>query len=441
MIFSGIKDFFRASFGDLDREELKKFLLLGLMLGLLMGLYWTLRPMRDALFQAMVGSGHISRAHVLSLLIVFPLVMLYSKLVDMVPRHVLFYVVSCAYGLGLLVFAWFMVDPVIGLANITADPSRILGWAWFVFVESFGWLSLALLWALATDITTADSAKKGFYLVALIAQISGLGVMVPYLVTSIPTRFGVSNAYAVLVLGLLIFLIIPLVMFFRATLAPDRMIGFTEEGYEQDRPEPGVFKGLTLMFRQPYLLGILGLMMVYEVLVRKFGYYYKIMLLNMVGKMRILARIEHMGSYASYTQLATFLCLVLAIIIIYQRSRLTALLTLPIFMLGVIVLILKSNPLSGPLFWLLVVAKAISTTLIGPAKRQLFIPTTKGARYKSQAWIQGLASTVPSALGGLPIFTTIGSYTLGAIAIVGVLLAYYLGKTYQKAVDDNRIIS
>ena len=66
-----------------------------------------------------------------------------------------------------------MFDPNIGLANIHADPSRILGWVWYVFVESFGSLVVALFWAFATDITTADSAKKGFSLVVMLGQIGG----------------------------------------------------------------------------------------------------------------------------------------------------------------------------------------------------------------------------------------------------------------------------
>ena len=155
MVVTWFKDLFKLMFGDFDKEELKKFLLLGLIFGLIIGIYWTLRPMKDALFQDIVGATYQPRAKWLSLAVVFPLVIIYSKLVEMLPRHVLFYVLSLVYGIATLIITWFMFDPNIGLANIHADPSRILGWVWYVFVESFGSLVVALFWAFATDITTA----------------------------------------------------------------------------------------------------------------------------------------------------------------------------------------------------------------------------------------------------------------------------------------------
>ena len=170
MVLSGLKDLFRASFGDFDPEELKKFLLLGLIFGLIIGLYWTLRPMKDALFQDIVGGEYQPYAKMLSLLVVFPLVMAYSKLVDKLPRHILFYALGISYGLVTLAFAAFMFNPEIGLANMKADPARILGWAWYVFVESFGSLFVALFWAFATDITTAESGKKGFSVVGILVR-------------------------------------------------------------------------------------------------------------------------------------------------------------------------------------------------------------------------------------------------------------------------------
>ena len=49
MIVTWFKNLFNLIFGDFDKEELKKFLLLGLIFGLIIGIYWTLRPMKDAI--------------------------------------------------------------------------------------------------------------------------------------------------------------------------------------------------------------------------------------------------------------------------------------------------------------------------------------------------------------------------------------------------------
>lgn len=475
MVLSGIKDLFRASFGDFDPEELKKFLLLGLIFGLIIGLYWTLRPMKDALFQDIVGGSFQPRAKMLSLLVVFPLVMAYSKLVEKLPRHVLFYVLSISYGIVTLVFAWFMFDPVIGLANVKADPSRVLGWAWYVFVESFGSLFVALFWAFATDITTAESGKKGFSVVVLIGQIGGM--LGPLLLTPIPKYLGVSNAYVVLITGVLTFLIIPLVMLFRANVSRDQMVGYTEKGHEQADAEPGFFEGLTLMLRQPYLLGILGVITFYEVIVTVFDYYFKMMVQATVLDPAVKS--AYLGSYAVYANLATFLCLLFGISNIQRKLGLTTSLTLMPLIVGFAVVVFRIYPRLEPFFWLMVASKAINYALNSPAMKQLYIPTTKDVRFKSQAWIESFGSRGSKAAGsalndyhkklvvqngpewgingklneafakkhmfgemdkGTVWHMAISSYIFFGIIAVWVVVALYLGRTYQKAVDSNKVV-
>ncbi len=474
MVLSGLKSLFRASFGDFDEEELKKFLLLGLIFGVIIGLYWTLRPMKDALFQDIVGGESQPYAKMLSLLVVFPLVMAYSKLVEKLPRHVLFYALSISYGVVTLLFAWFMFDPVIGLANVKADPSRILGWAWYVFVESFGSLFVALFWAYATDITTAESGKKGFSVVVLIGQMGG--VLAPYTLTKIPTYFGVSNAYVVLLTGLLTFLIIPLVMLFRANVAPEQMVGYVEKGHEQTEAEPGFFEGLVLMLKEPYLLGILGVITFYEVIVTVFDYYFKMMVQAQVLDKAV--KLAYLGSYAYYANLATFLCLLFGISNIQRRLGLTTSLTLMPIVVGAAVFVFRIYPRLEPFFWLMVASKAINYALNSPAMKQLYIPTTKDVRYKSQAWIDSFGSRGSKAAGsylnsyhsdlvikngpewgtagklneyaktnmfkgadkGTMLHMAVSSYIFFGIIALWIVVALYLGRTYQKAVDANKVV-
>lgn len=44
----------RFNFGSFDKEEFKKFLRMGLIFALIIGVYWTLRPLKDALFIQLV---------------------------------------------------------------------------------------------------------------------------------------------------------------------------------------------------------------------------------------------------------------------------------------------------------------------------------------------------------------------------------------------------
>lgn len=471
MILTPFKNWFKLTFGEFDPEELKKFLLLGLIFGLIIGVYWTLRPMKDALFQDIVGGTWQPRAKWLSLAVVFPLVIIYSKLVDKLSRQNLFYVLSLTYGIAALIFTWCFFHPHIGLENIQADPSRILGWAWYVFVESFGSLVIALFWAFATDITSPESGKKGFSLVVLVGNIGG--ILGPLILCKIPTWYNVSNAYVILICALLIFCIIPLVKLFMRNVAAEQMVGFTEHAkHAEPEAEPGFLEGLKLMLSTPYLLGILGIITFFEVIVTVFDYYFKIMVEATVLDKAL--KVAYLGDYGAYANTATFLCLLFGISNIQRKLGLTTSLTLMPFIVAIAVVVFKFYTALQPLFWLMVAAKAINYALNSPSQKQLYIPVTKDVRYKSQAWIESFGSRGSKA-GGSAIndfhkqalrsngpewanrefakanmfsaedkgtfwHIALSSYLFFGIIAIWIVVALYLGRTYQKAVDRNEVV-
>src|SRR5688572_8609309 len=140
-----------------SKEELKKFGILALIFCGIIAIYWALRPMKDSIFNAMIGVAWQPYAKMLSLVVMFPLVILYSKLVDMFPRHKVFYCLTALYGLIALGMFFCFSDSSMGLENTVKSPLRILGWVWYIWVESFGSLMVALFWAIVTDITAPES--------------------------------------------------------------------------------------------------------------------------------------------------------------------------------------------------------------------------------------------------------------------------------------------
>ncbi len=462
-------------FGKFERDEFIKFVLLGLLFCLIIGTYWALRSLKDPLFQDIVGGKWQPRAKMLSLVVMIPLILIYSKLIGMLSRRNLFYVMSTVYGIATLVIAYCMLDPQewgIGLANDTPSYSRILGWVWYVFVESFGSLIVALFWAFATDITTAESAKKGFFLVATFGQLGG--IFFP-LVTKIPMAYQLSNAYAVAICALFIFAIIPLIMVFMKTIPPSQLEGFkgtNEPANAEEKEETGFLVGLKLMFSKPYLLGMFGVIAFYEIIVTVFDYYFKIM-----AEAQILDKAEKLaffGAYGSFANLATFLCLVFGISNIQRKLGLTVSLTLMPLLVGCAVAVFNFYPHLQALFWLMVSAKAINYALNQPSMKQLYIPTTKDVRYKAQAWIETFGSRGSKATGSLlneqhknvlisngpawadPAYSKahmfgtedVGSFWYMAmcsylfVGLIGlwIIVALFLGRTYQKAIDENKVV-
>src|SRR5579862_9568321 len=95
---------------DLKKEEIKKFGLLSLTFFLIIGAYWLLRLLKDTIFFKIafpmslgwaVGQGRLFQptAKLLSPLVVFLLVLGYSKLVDLFKKHTLFYIICSVYSL------------------------------------------------------------------------------------------------------------------------------------------------------------------------------------------------------------------------------------------------------------------------------------------------------------------------------------------------------
>ena len=114
-------------------------------------------------------------------LVVIPLVIIYSKLVDAFPRQRVFYALSVIYALIALGLALCMLHGHYGIYTSyypqLGHPhflGRLVGWASYVFVESFGSIMVALFWAFAADTTTPDSAKRAMHLLPLVLNSGGI---------------------------------------------------------------------------------------------------------------------------------------------------------------------------------------------------------------------------------------------------------------------------
>lgn len=107
---------------------------------------------------------------------------------------------------------------------------------------------------------------------------------------------------------------------------------------------------------------------------------------------------------------------------------------------------------------LMVGSKAINYALNGPALKQLYIPTTHDVRFKAQAWIETFGSRASKEGGSIfnmalaPLQKSLGmvagrvrhvmlsSYLGFGLVIAWFFIALFLGKTYKKAIDNNKVV-
>jgi AAA family ATP:ADP antiporter len=439
-----------------SKEELQKFFFLGAIFGLIIGSYWAFRPIKDSIFAAIVGVDYQPVAKMLSLCIIIPLVILYSKLIDSFPRNKVFYVLTISYGLMALGFAYYLGHPQYGLPNTVTNPYRYVGWLWYVFVESFGSLIVALFWAITADITSEESAKRGFPVIALLGQMGN--IFGPWLLNA--KRLGFINSSPVIgIVGIFCFIMAGLMWLFLKVTPKSQLEGYkaqVKEPLEGATEEPGFLEGLKLLVTKPYLLGIFLVITIYEVIVTVFDF-----LLKAMSKAAYPLEVDHaeyLTNFAVTTGVVATLAVLFGINNIQRRLGMTTSLVLMPVLVGAAVFVLKMDPSLAIVFWIMVVAKAVNYALNQPTLKQLYIPTSKDTKYKAQAWIEMFGSRGSKATGsiinnfrgtfvrqygfvdGAAWFITVSSAI--SLGLVGVwfFIAVFVAQTYNKAIKEKRIV-
>lgn len=452
----------RFNFGDFEKEEFKKFLRMGLIFALIIGVYWTLRPLKDAIFIHLADKLHLPYAKTISVLALLPLVMFYTRLLERTSREKMLIILPTFYGISILCFGAVMLMAQASPEEIAARPlipfiaTKVLGYLWYLFVESFGSLVVALFWAFATDTTEPTPAKRGFPLVVAIGQMGG--IVLPFSVGGLPHRLGLAtDTLSMVCLGVLTLLIIPSVRYFLRATPSHLLTSFhgSNEKQEESEQEPGFLEGLKLMLKHRYLLGIFAANFIYEVIVTIFDFNFKI---AAGAQYTGVALSNYLSIYGSSVNSVSLICLLLGISNVTRFLGVgVALAAMPIIVGCALFSFLTIDSLSF-LFVLMVGSKAINYALNGPALKQLYIPTTSDVRFKAQAWIETFGSRASKEAGSLfnmlltPLQSAFGAaagrshYLLlsGGLGFpllgVWLVIALFLGKSFRRAIKQKKVI-
>lgn len=448
MLLSIFQRLIKPIFGSLEREEMKKFLRMGVTFALVIGSYWTMRVLKKVLFIKLIGPGPIRWAKIVSIIVLFPSLMLYTKLIEKYPARKVFSILAAGYALVLALFGMLffffqlptdIIAQQIGWAKF---GTNVLGFSWYVFVESFGSLMVALFWAIAASITSPDSAKKGFSLIYALGQVGG--ILMPMGISRLPGLFDIETDWIqVASLALFVFAIIfTMRWFFSATPKELLTHGYqaTDEKKVEAEQEPGFFEGLRIMLSSKYLLGTFFVIGFFEVIVTVFDWNFDVIAAQTLHGQALS---QYLAAYASYVTAATLVCLLLGISNITRYLGVpVALALVPLAIGGAITGFLTYGTLAF-FFWLMVGSKALGYALQGPALKQLYIPLSHDARFKSQAWIETFGSRLSKASGeGLNLLLTpiaAGLFGYGIVA-VWLFIALFLGKTYNTAIKEKKLV-
>lgn len=458
--FTGFaQKFLRYIYGDFTPAERNKFLLYGTLLFVVIGVYWAFRCIKDPIFSAFVGSEHTWMAKIVSMLVVFPLVIVYSYLVDIFPRHRLFYALSAVFAVLFLSAGWLLSNPSFGINAPREARWAMLGWFTYTLIETYGTLLVAMFYSFMADTTTPEAGKKGFFVTATFAQVGQ--IIGSTLVAKQAACWGVTNL--MMIAALVTLTVIPLVAYINWVIPKAEFAGYQTKGETNvKQSKPGFWEGLRLFVSQPYLLGIFIVVFAFEAVVTVMDLQFKILIqeATKAGGAGDFAVVT--GQFGTAVGILALASLLLGIGNIGRKIGLRLSLALiPVLIAGSVLAMLYASGNASALnvaFWVCVLAKGINYALGQPSKEQLFIPTSRDAKYKSKAWVDMFGSRSSKASGSFlmgikqTVFDNmgmIGGFGAGilfvsamsfGICAIWLFVALYLGKRHREAVARNEVV-
>lgn len=428
----------RTLWGEISRDEFKKFGLLSAVFFLIIGSYWTLRVLKDSLFIHLVGPSGLPYAKMVSLVSLILLLLFYNKLVDLFEKIKLVYIVSAFYGTLYLIISLLLMHPTIGVANAVPGNDRILGWVIYVAVESFGSIVVALFWSFVASVMEPASAKRGYPVIVSGAQLGSiLGTL---LVMTQVARIGEPILFG---FAALVVLMVPFMIKIFHTQHYDAV---TIPGVHETKKATGIIEGLKLIMTKPYLMGILVVSTVYEIIGFLFEFQMKYQAKNTLGSLTKVS--EFIATYGLAINCLSFVFAFIGTSLFIRKLGLTGCLIMYPSMIACMVLFSWSYPGLWMFFATCVALKGISYALNNPCKEIMYIPTSRDVKFKAKSWIdvqgsrsaKGLGATIGAFFPVMSELLLYGSiFSLGVIAI-WIPIALFVGRTNQKLVQEGKII-
>jgi len=436
-----ILSIFRYLYGDISSFELKKFGLLSIVFLNLIGSYWLLRPLKDGVFFTIVGIEYLPYAKMSSFMVIIPLILIYSKLVDLYSRHNLIYIICGIYATLFGIGSICLQLPTIGLENTDSSPDRLLGWILYFGIESYGSICVALFWSFVTSSTNSTSAKKGYPMIVTGGQIGS--IIGPSLATateylSIPTLF--------IIAVMEISLVISLTRYYMVKIGNEELATHTTVDPTEKKKTTGLLVGLKLLLTEKYLMGIFALSTIYEIVGTILDY-----------QMKVLATEAHpttesftafLGTFGVAVNTTSFCISLLGTSYLLRRFGLRICLLIFPIAVGVILMLVFMIPSLTVIFVSQVIFKGLSYAINNPSKEMLYIPTSPDVKFKVKSWIDMFGGRSAKALGGVIVAPLKGSTDLllhvgTLIGLAWVLVwgfsALFVGKTWHRMTMEKEL--
>jgi len=425
--------------------------------------YTVVKELKNGIFAYIVGKEYIPLARAFSMFVLIPPIFLYSKLVDSVRRYWLVCGFSIFFSITGFIFTYFIGHPEIGLANTDSNQYRLFGWLFYFFIEGFSPFVVSVFWAFANSINSPEGAKKNYGWMVSGSKLGGLtSAGLAWLLLGMRNEMGgqrysdVFNYQCLLATSSLFLLFVPIIMLLMIKTIPGRYLHGYEAVYKlekdkrkQGKEQTGIFVGLEMLIKYPYVMGIFGMLFFYEVC----G--------TVLSFLRIGAAQAHAANATEalryllviifYTHTVGFFISIFGTSWLFNRLGTRRCLLLVPMTAGFAFLYFMLN-LDYPeaLAITSIVLHSINYAFSGPLRESLYIPAVKEIKFKSKAWIDAFGGKFAKSTGsavnllvvwlGSNFFLISLSCFFGSVIFLWSITAYLLGKRFDRAVERNEVI-
>lgn len=445
---------------SIEKQERTKLFLVSTIFTLIITAYTICKEMKDVVFVEIVGADYVPKAKIAALIILIPAILFYSFLVNKVRRYQVLCFYAIAYGVLGLVFAFLLGHPTIGIQNTATGPHRLFGWIFYFFIEGYSPFIVSVAWAFANTVFSPKEARDGYAFLVASSKLGGvLSAGFGWYMLSHALMGSLAKQQLLLLLPSLVLLLVPLAVLLLLKKVPSEQLHGYEAAYEyqkeadKQQKKPGVFAGLLLILRTPYVFGIFGIIFLYEVVNAVLSFLRIIYAQGSSGgdidqfssKLFAMAFGYHLvgfcialfGTQALLRRLGERRCLILVPIVVG-------------LLIGAFLLIGTFAAFT----FAFISMRAINYGFFYPVRESLYIPTVKAIKFQSKSWIDAfgvkLAKTSGASFndfaqfmlryGGLGIFQILNGAFFAIVIGAWIVVAYLLGKRYVTAIENNEVI-
>ncbi|HBS48097.1 TPA: hypothetical protein DEO28_03370 [Candidatus Dependentiae bacterium] len=466
------------SWYNANKYEILKTALLGACFVFIVATFSILKPFKNPVFFTTVGKDWQPFTRWVEIPFLIICMIIYSKLVDKLRRYKILTIFLLAFAAINLVFAYFFMHPVYGLSNTVTSPYRILGWAFYFYLDQYQSFVIGAFWSFTHSISSPSSAEKQYGFVVAASKVAG--VVTPLLGAQWlgqSENFNNTDSIGIMVIAtsILLFLGALTILILKKKIPGYKLHGY-EAAYQFEKTKSklelvydekeelsikkeigffkktahkvkhslhGTWEGISLMISEPYVFGIFILVFGYEVTSSILDYR-----MNLLISLAKDNRVVDMSQYQLYYT-AAFQGLGL-LFALFGTTTLPKLLGLkkcllipPITIVGLAAALLIINPTLSLFFIIMVILRAINYGFNQPIREMLYIPTVKDIKYKSKAWIDSMGRSLSKLTGSTVNIVSKGPIAYPIIIVVaGIcgLVANFVGNKYAKTIKSNDVI-